>query len=182
MNISILCLSGQSVVKHHGGNWCFISTFDHLEAKTTKGHSFSLSALFLLRLLCFPIQGILVRSRNRCVRQDYFIKCLFFLVKGRVFIYKSANSLPVDLDICCIKLTDFQTGIIEINLVESQNLLTKYKSVSAVVCEEKKLLVPLSETALLWSSSNQTVRNGTLACSYCRALNKVRHAALELKM
>lgn len=99
-----------------------------------------------------------------------------------MFIYKSANSLPVDLGVCCIKLTDFQTGIMKINLVESQNLLTKYKSVSAVVGEEKKLLVPLSVTALLWSSYNQTVRNGTPACSRCRALNKVRHVALELQM
>lgn len=110
------------------------------------------------------------------------MKCLFFLVRGRVFIYKSANSLPVDLDICCIKITDFQTGIIKINLVESQNLCTKYKSVSAVVGEEDKLVVPLSVTSLLWSGYNQTVRNGRLACSCCRALNKVRHAAMELKM
>lgn len=87
-----------------------------------------------------------------------FMKSLFFLVRGRVFIYKFVNSIPVDLGICCIKLTDIQTGINKINLLESQNLLTKYKSVSAVVGEEKMLLVLLSVTALLWSSCNQTDR------------------------
>lgn len=73
--------------------------------------------------------------------QYYFI--VFILPCKRVFIYKSANSLPVDLDICCIKLTDFQAGIIEINLVGSQNLLLKYKSALSVVHEEKKIASPI---------------------------------------
>lgn len=90
-------------MKHHSGSGCSVSTFDHLEAKTTEVCSFALSAWFLLRLLRFPIQGTLLkvfqRSCNRCVRQYYFIKCLFFLVRGRLFIYESVNSFPVDLDL-----------------------------------------------------------------------------------
>jgi len=123
-----------------GTDVLFLPLFDHLEAKITKGCLLSLSTLFLLRLLSFPIQGILLevfqRTCNRCVRQYCFTKYIFFLVRASVFIHKSANSLPVDLDICCIKLTDFQAGIIKINLVESHNLLTKYRSVSVAVGEE----------------------------------------------
>lgn len=60
------------------------------------------------------------RHHNRWC-QYRFLKCLLFLVTGRVFIHESVNSLPIDLDICCIKLTGSETGIFKVVLVERQN-------------------------------------------------------------